>query len=377
MQAVGAEKADAQEALFTDADAYQPELSFLERDDAYREAFFELFPDSAIESGAAGGADCPSCAQARRDLQTLDRLVDDHREDPIGKDPVAKGRCCWAMASCIPTRSYQEFPDAAVWEEWYAGLGGPERLVRAILLRYAEDSADGDLLDAAFGAGFSRPETLRYPKHILSVCSYLFARHVDSRRCFRAAVRLAQWVLQAVPAERFAAQKENGEPDCIVFRAQLCWMLAFLADAPDEEWDRGFAVRAALGERYDREYIPLASAWERRGSSIYYGKFQCSMFNYSVLAGDWYGKEIDDLHLGPLDWLRAADRGVVSERTLLYAAFRPDALWRFHSGALSDCHVCSNAAGRGARHGRPRLEPRIPEQQTSADGGGADGKEGG
>ena len=368
MQAVGAEKADAQEALFTDADAYQPDLSFLERDDAYREAFFELFPDSAIESGAVGGADCPSCAQARRDLQTLDRLVDDHREDPIGLE----GEMLLGYGQLHSYTSYQEFPDAEIWEEWYAGLGGSEQLVRAILLQYAEDSADGDLLDAAFGTGFSRPETLRYPKHILSVCSYLFARHVDSRRCFRAAVRLAQWVLQAVPAERFVAQKENGEPDCIAFRAQLCWVLAFLAGAPDEEWDRGFAVRAALGERYDREFIPLASAWERRGSSIYYGKFQCSMFNYSVLAGDWYGKEIDDLHLGPLDWLRAADRGVVSERKLLYAAFRPDALWRF-TQALSQIAMyvrmrqgeMRDTAGRGwSRAYRSNRILRMVEELT-------------
>ena len=249
MQAVGAEKADAQEVLFTDADAYQPELSFLERDDAYREAFLELFPDSAIESGAAGSADCPSCAQARRDLQALDRLVDDHREDPIGKDPVRPdGETLLGYGPLHSHRLYQEFPDAAVWEEWYAGLGGPERLVRAILLRYAEDSADGDLLDAAFGAGFSRPETLRYPKHILSVCSYLFARHVDSRRCFRAAVRLAQWVLQAVPAERFAAQKENEEPGCVVFHAQLCCPrlgregVACQAGAPVDEHGAGAAA---------------------------------------------------------------------------------------------------------------------------------------
>lgn len=371
MQAVGEGKADAQEVLFTDADAYQPELSFLERDDAYREAFFELFPDSAIESGAAGGADCPSCAQARRDLQALDRLVDDHREDPIGKNPVRPdGETLLGYGPLHSHRLYQEFPDAAVWEEWYAGLGGPERLVRAILLRYAEDSADGDLLDAAFGAGFSRPETLRYPKHILSVCSYLFARHVDSRRCFRAAVRLAQWVLQAVPAERFAAQKENGEPGCVVFHAQLCWMLAFLADAPDEEWDRGFAVRAALGERYDREYIPLARVWVRRG--IYYGRFQRSMLNYSVLAGDWYGKEIEDLHLGPLDWLKAADRGVVSERTLLHAAFRPDALRRF-TQALSQISMyvrmrqgeVRDTAGRGwSRMYRSSRLQRMVEELT-------------
>ena len=373
MQAVGEGKADAQEVLFTDADAYQPELSFLERDDSYREAFFELFPDSAIESGAAGGADCPSCAQARRDLQALDRLVDDHREDPIGKDPVRPdGETLLGYGPLHSHRLYQEFPDAAVWEEWYAGLGGPERLVRAILLRYAEDSADGDLLDAAFGAGFSRPETLRYPKHILSVCSYLFARHVDSRRCFRAAVRLAQWVLQAVPAERFVAQKENDRPGCVVFHAQLCWMLAFLADAPDEEWDRGFAVRAALGERYDREYIPLARARRQSGPGIYYGRFQRSMLNYSVLAGDWYGKEIEDLHLGPLDWLRAADRGVVSERTLLHAAFRPDALRRF-TQALSQISMyvrmrqgeVRDTAGRGwSRMYRSNRLQRMVEELT-------------
>ena len=124
-----------------------------------------------------------------------------------------------------------------------------EQLRQHVPVSYAQakqalEHTGGDLLDAAFGAGFSRPETLRYPKHILSVCSYLFARHVDSRRCFRAAVRLAQWVLQAVPAERFVAQKENGEPDCIAF-------MMFSAAAPPRPGRQANGIAASrFGRRW-------------------------------------------------------------------------------------------------------------------------------
>lgn len=354
MQAVSAEPVDAQEALFTDADAFQPDLSFFGQDDSYRKAFFALFPDSAIESGAAGGAECPSCAQARRDLQSLVQRIDDHREDPIGKNPITQEEMLLGYGRIYSDALYEEFPLAAVWEAWYAELGSPDRLVRTILLLHAKASADDDLMDAAFGAGFSRPETLRYEHQIFSICSYLFAQHIDAQRCFLAAMHLAQWVLQAVPAERFAAQKENGSLDCILFRSQLRRMLTFLANAPDAAWDRGFAVRVALKARYDREYIPLVCAQIESG--IHSGKRQFPMFNYRLIANNWNETAIGDLRLGPLDWLKAADRGVVREQALLYAAFQPDALRNF-TQTLSQIsmfvrmqlgEVC-DTAGRGWR----------------------------
>lgn len=114
MQAVGGEPVGAQEALFTDADAFQPDLSFFGQDDSYRKAFFALFPDSAIESGAAGGAECPSCAQARRDLQSLVQRIDDHREDPIGKNPITQEEMLLGYGRIYSDALYAEFPLAAV-----------------------------------------------------------------------------------------------------------------------------------------------------------------------------------------------------------------------------------------------------------------------
>ena len=330
------------DALFSEADVFEPDLSFFDTDEKYQNAFMNLFPDSQISKSnsgigdklkglLSGKKDCPSCAQARADFHALDALVEAHKEEPIGEDPCgAEKDQLWGYGHLRPFWLYQDFPGAAAWEEWYASLGSPERLTRVILLLYAESSPDTDLMDRLFGEGFSKPENARYREQMNIICAYLFERHADSESFFSAAMRAARWVIREVPQARFAIKTGPKSSWCVTYRQQLGWLLFFLMDAPDAEWPRCFHARSALAQRYEREYLPLFRAQVQNRSHGYMTLTSTaySMLNYAAISPYRYGRKNGRIEPDALDALRAAYSGVITEHAMLHGFFQLDALLR-------------------------------------------------
>ena len=338
MQAVREEREHPTDEMFTQEDAFEPDLSFFDTDPGFRDAFFRLFPDSGILRGKTGiggvlrdlltgKQDCPSCTLARRDLRALDELIDEHREDPIGEDPFDAGRNqLLGYGRLDPYWCYREFPCAALWEKWYASLGDPGRLVRAILLLHADPSADGDLMERLFGSGFSLPEKLRYCNQAGEVCGYLLRRHRDEGLLFKAAMRAAEWVVREVPEARFAEKTGKDALRCITFSSQLSWILSFLEAAPENAWPQCFAVRTALWRRFEREYISAVRALKQPGFHWY----QSPQSRYDMInsAGSHGYREGGRRRIAPEapDMLRAAFLGIMTERAMLNTLFQPDSL---------------------------------------------------
>lgn len=325
-------------ALFSEADVFEPDLSFFDTEEKYQDAFMNLFPDSQISKSNSGigdklkglligKKDCPSCVQARADLHALDALIEAHKEDPIGEDPYGAEKD--QLLGYGHLRSfwlYQDFPGVAVWEEWYASLGRPERLARVILLLYAESSPHGDLMDRLFGEGFSQPENARYREQMNMICAYLFERHADSESFFSAAMRAARWVIREVPEARFAVKTGPRSSWCVTCRQQLGWLLFFLINAPDAEWPRCFHTRTALMRRFERDYLPLARAQEQNRPPWYPSWRNYNLINYAVVQPYRYGRIEGRLEPGATDAMRAAYGGVMTERAMLHGFFQKDAL---------------------------------------------------
>ena len=340
MQALAPEESQqsALDALFSEADVFEPDLSFFDTDEKYQDAFMNLFPDSQISKSNSGigdklkglltgKKDCPSCAQARADLHALDALIEAHKEDPIGEDPYGAEKD--QLLGYGHLRSfwlYQDFPGAEAWEEWYASLGSPERLARVILLLYAESSPDSDLVDRLFGEGFSKPENARYREQMNMICAYLFERHADSESFFSAAMRAARWVTREVPQARFAIKTGPKSSWCVIYRQQLSWLLFFLINAPDAEWPRCFHARTALMRRFERDYLPLARAQEQNRPPWYPSWRNYNLINYAVVQPYRYGRIEGRLEPGATDAMRAAYGGVMTERAMLHGFFQKDAL---------------------------------------------------
>ena len=341
MQAVRPEekRENPLDALFTEADAFQPDLSFFDSEIAYQEAFSALFPDSQIIQGKpgivkkikallSGDSDCPSRVQARQDAQTLDALIDAHREDSIGNDPVGTEKDqLLGYGHLRPFWFYQQFPCASVWEAWYASLGGIERLARVILLLYAEASPSGDIIDRLMGAGFSRPEKMQYREQMVSVCAYLFQRYAKYEWFYLAAMRAVQWTVLEAPEAQFAMKTGENKTWCVTHSMQLGWLLSFLMDAPDKEWARCFHARAALWQRYNQEYIPLLRSQMRKPYPWYESQRPRPNMTSHGLVGQYrYNRNGGGITPTPLEELRAAYQGVMTERALLQGYFQPENL---------------------------------------------------
>ncbi|MBQ6961873.1 MAG: DUF4132 domain-containing protein [Clostridia bacterium] len=338
------------DALFSEADVFEPDLSFFDTDETYQDAFMKLFPDSQISKSKTGIGDrlkgllagkqnCPSRVQARADFQDLDALIEAHKEDPLGEDPfrIEKDQLL-GYGHLRAFWFYQVFPGAAVWEEWYASLGSPERLARVILLLYAESSPDSDLMDRLFGEGFSKPENPRYREQMNMICAYLFERHADSESFFSAAMRAARWVIREVPEGRFAVKTGMKTSWCVTYRQQLGWLLSFLIDAPDAAWARCFHVRTALMRRFEREYLPLVRVQEQNRPPWYPSWRNDNLISYAVVQPYRYGRREGRIEPGAADALRAAYGGVMTERAMLHGFFQPDAL-RSSLSALSQASL--------------------------------------
>ena len=326
--------ADPAEALFSGEDRYKPDIGFLWVDPCYRETFSRLFPDSRVFVGAAEGTeeDCPSCAAAREDLRALNALMEEHKEDPIGRSFTSDEEQLLGYGYLNPVWSYERsgipFPDAEVWEGWYNRLGSPERLIRAILLLLSEASPADGQIDCFLGAGFSRPEPVQYQRNAVIVCAYLFRHHCTPGDLFQAGMLTAGWLTRDVPEESLIWLQQDrqsffGMSRGIAHLPQFSWLLYWTTRAPADQWISGYAVREAFARRFEKAYRDYLS--RMNGSD-----FNHLAFNRYEGSGYARAKVADFTEIGKkamlmptvADDLLAVQKGVIPKQALLYQLFR-------------------------------------------------------
>ena len=343
-------------ALFDENDRYVPDLSFIRKNAAYRDAFRHLFPDSSaagskpgivekLRSAITKGQDCPSCAQARRDLQALYDLINAHKEDPIGKNPFT-GEDQLLGYGILPAPEWcllkhEPFPDAALWEEWYRSLGGSERLVRVILLvqtdahgLYGNYDHAQSLLTDLFGAGFQSKDSSAYDANAIRICAYLLSLHPMRDELLKAGIWLGSWLAQDAPSAYSAWTVKNamypfgvtdsgqgGYVQFVTGQTQLSWLLSHLLQAPDGVWLRVYAIREALFQRCEAEQNRILTGGGESAEPL--SRYSTNLIDYGAILHMSRWRQADSIQPVVLDDLKAVRAGILSERTLLYRLFQP------------------------------------------------------
>ena len=348
-------------SLFDDADRYEPDLSFVEKEPAYREAFLRLFPDSAVAGKGPGmigklkkvfgkEGDCPSCARARQDLQSLLEWIDAHKEDPINKHPLSDEEQLLGYGRLMPPewyiRNHEAFPDAELWENWYARLGSPERLARVVLLLLlvntsplhgyrAYDNAK-NLLDDLFGMGFQRASASPYDENAQVICAYLFMAHGHAEELEKAGMWMAYWLIQKAPSAQFAwAAKEPrfsggiafGQgigAQCVTGQAQVSWLLSFLLRVPEKSWPGAYALREALFLRYQKERGRIVAEHGEAAEPV--SRYSMNLINFAAIHTMFSRRRDERLQPAVLDDLKAVRAGVLTDRALYARLFQPGCL---------------------------------------------------
>lgn len=341
------EKKSLTDGLFDESDRYKPDIGQIEMDSSCRESFVRLFPDSVMAGekkpfGQTG--DCPSCAQARHDLDALYALIDAHREDPINKDPfngeeqlLGYGRL---LAPVWYVRRNEPFPDAEIWEEWYTVLGCPERLVRVIILleaamsnAYENFDPAGDLPDRLFGTGFQHADQSAYAENAKVICAWLLMKHGDPDLMLHAAVQTALWLIRETPAEQFmwpvrAPRIIDGRMDrqgigfqCVTRQAQVTWILSAILCAGDETWPAAYTIREALFQYYAAQCNRILAQHGEPEQAV--SRYNADLIQFGAGSVFFTGRSRDRLCPGALDDLKAVRAGLITERTLFHRMFQP------------------------------------------------------
>ena len=347
-------------SLFDDADRYEPDLSFIGKAPAYWEAFLRLFPDSAVagkEPGMIGKLkkvfrkedDCPSCAEAHQDLQSLLELIDAHKEDPINKNPFNDEEQLLGYGHLmLPDwyiRNHEVFPDAELWENWYAHLGSPERLARVILLLLANlshmygyrdyDNAK-NLLNDLFGTGFQSTSASLYDENAKSICVYLFMAHGNADELVKAGMWMAYWLIQKAPSSQFAwavkeprfsggvAFRHGIGAQCVTGQAQVFWMLSFLLRVSEKSWSGAYALRETLFLRYQRERNRILVENGETAESV--SRYSTNLVNFGAVHTLFSSHRDERMQPVVLDDLKAVRAGVITDRGLYARLFQPGGL---------------------------------------------------
>ena len=346
-------------SLFDDTDRYEPDLSFIEKDPVYREAFLRLFPDS-VAAGKGPGMigkprkafrkedDCPSCAEARRDLQSLLELIDAHKEDPIHKNPFNDEEQLLGYGHLmLPVwyiRNQEAFPYAELWENWYARLGGPERLARVVLLLLANasiyetlvDDNAKNLPDELFGTGFQRASASPYAENAKAICAYLLMAHDNAQELAKAGMWTAHWLIQRVPSAQFAwavkearysggaAYRQGIGAQCVTGQAQISWMLSFLLRVSERSWAGAYALREALFLRYQRQRDRILVENSEAAESV--PRYSTNLIYFGAIHTLFSSRRDERMQPVVLDDLKAVRAGIITDRVLYARLFQPGCL---------------------------------------------------
>ncbi|MBR0225490.1 MAG: DUF4132 domain-containing protein [Thermoguttaceae bacterium] len=343
--------AQTETKLFDESDAYAPDIENLANDPKFLKAFLRLYPDSQLSSNptisdselaqrrqdAKNVNVCPSCAQARKDLKALEKLVEKHKEDRVETAYDEEGALGFVrLGAAWQYRAKQKpFPLAEIWEQWRDSLGSAERFVRVVSLLCAQSSELDDRIDFLCGEGFSEPQKLAYKSIDLTVCSYLWEKFGDHETLVEASLALAEWYARSLPPENcFIPPKSHDrywwsyeDYESITRHPQIYWLffglLSFCGKGPDPT----FAARAAMWQRFNQA---IQTAWKddprrKKRAEDYVptgdidAKWDCGLLTFRPEAA-----RKGELKLDFDDYLLAAFQGELSERALAEFALRKE-----------------------------------------------------
>ena len=338
--------------LFDSSDVYAPDLAFVADDPEYLAAFMTFYPDSELATNPTATAAelkarrdketkknvCPTCEQARKDAKALEKLIKQHKDDPVPNWRTGESGALGYVG--IPTRSLwirregkdaKSFPLADVWEEWYSELQSPERLARVIALLYADSSSLDDRVDFLCGKGFSIPQRYAQLETMKDVCGYLWGEHCDFDKNLAAALAIAEWFTRTLPEEETIWTSEKNDWSrykvsyrCAATHPQIHWLLLGLNDFPPKDYERAFVARVAMVNRFT---AACQKAWQKRKKKAKDDVYDC------VMRSDWrsgLGRVTSEfaphseLELDFRDYFRAALQGVITESALMEFAFREE-----------------------------------------------------
>lgn len=327
--------------FFDESDAYAPDLQFLADDPSLLDAFLSFYPDSEIAlNPTISNAEllqrreksgvpevCPSCEQARKDLRTLENLIEKHKGERIEDMSGKEGSLGFTDIDLPYYYSDRQtaFPLADLWEEWYASLGAPERLVRVVSLLLAE--TESPLLDARVdflcGNGFSEPQKLAYQGTSFAICAYLWRKYRTPETFVKASLAAAEWFTRSLPLEDVVIPEKNLSGDvychCLTSCPQIFWPFEGLCfDCPDEQ-ARIFAACAAIYRRFTSA-VQAQENDESKTENSQIREGRVDAMNYYLNAFSVGAQQ--NLQLKIEDYLLAAFRGDVTERELAEFAFR-------------------------------------------------------
>lgn len=317
---LGNAEPDPVEALFSEADAYNPQVSIDSED---LSVFLHYFPDSSLGENASAKKYCPSCKQAMEDLESLSMLIEAHKEDSFQS---AYGQT-YFLGYDLERKIRILRPDAALpfselWNSWYDRLNSPERCLRAFVV--SESNGSAPALDRLYGAGYNCASLPGYMELIRIVLYHLVNRHLPKDTLAQLARVAGTMIVNDFSDAEFALQdvglKLHIGISTILSHPQAAMLLIHLL----QNSKANFQLRVAMYNRCKAYYYAKAHRQVLKELESYGFPLRTDISEYLYP----YGKYTHDLKSGegllptPETYLRYWFQGAISERTLLYYFFR-------------------------------------------------------
>lgn len=326
------------ESLFTDEDAYVPDLSFVADDPSYLETFRRYFPDNHIADIMTGNIPdqsnapiCPSCLQAQKDLDSLHEVIAAHSGDAyqsngepslLGYDPI--------FQYLALDREHRPVPMPELWDEWYCCHGlTPERLLRAFIRIAAFTPSESKawktapIIDAFYGCGFAEDNPYLHKVTMFAVLEHLFIQHVPTADALALAYVIGYCYAKHIPEEYILVQNNRYEVTVrtIACHAQLCILLSAISYKDDESLARSFASGTAVLSRY---HDALKKQFIQQGIT------DVDAVRNSAWAIEcmWASKRLERVQMllaepSICDCLFAHRQGILTDKALLHFAMSP------------------------------------------------------
>lgn len=345
-----AEEETQVEALYSEEDSYAPVLP----DNAYTEEcvaiYMRYFPESQLGAvvypkkyssplallknvaKSLTGGEGETCKQAKEDLLSLSRLVEEHSKDEFtGYDGTVKTMNCSAWEFLIKKDDgTKEVPFRELWEQWYRERNmTPERLLRANVLLAAYEK-NNDYTEAAgkyvvklYGKDYDRFLELPYGMQVLRIVEHLDkamlpeATRLAEKKAMAVAVNL--WFMKAVPDSDVVLKYtyltgRNSTNIHLLGHAQITLLTGALNNPDKEHSADCLALKYMVAERCDKcnRLDDTQRYYARRGIFTPF---------YELVSRV---RESGVAFPGVNDFLRAAYWGDISERTLYWFLFREE-----------------------------------------------------
>lgn len=344
--------ARAEEALFTEADVYQPVIEDTPLSAQALQTYMRYFPASEVADMLDGRkkgfverilqhkGDELSPVQA--DLDSLQACYAWHAEDLVKDRSGEDALLCNLMM--LPVEQGRIVLQES-WDAWYAEqVQAPERLMRLhILLCAGADNGAARVIKAAFGNACQQgklPQQAGTLVHMRQITAHLMEEHVPAEDRKLLASALLRWLAQCVPDEQLWCEMKGsfGIPLSPLLNDTRLSALLIKLDHRDEAHLRtNFPAGMLLARRFRQAWQKHSSHMVQRGDGtvMYSGNGYAGVTTYrSCIEWSMRSGILPDLyHL-----LHAGYHGLIS-REGLYAWLMTDGFPRDASrifGALAD-----------------------------------------